>query len=154
VSRDLERTVKRARKRFAEDYNSLEALAALHDAERQLAAARHQAWAEPLDLGVRWDTGAPLPQLVSICHKAVLICRAAVDDPNWDGTYATVVSPNDQAPGDLLEFEFSRCHAVKFGGPNGEALNGHPLYGREPAAWHAHALMRCAELPMSGVSVR
>jgi hypothetical protein len=130
VCRDLERAVKQARKRLAEDYGSREALAILHDAERQLAAARREAWAEPLGLGVIWDVGAPLPHLLSSGAKAVLLCRAAVVDADWDGTYVTVVSPSDPTPADLIEFTFVGCHATRFGGPSDEALHGHPLYSR------------------------
>lgn len=130
MSRDLERAVKRAQKRLAQDYGSIDAWANLHSAERQLAAARHQAWAEPLDLGVMWDAGAPLPHVVSNGSSALLVCHAAVVDPHWDGTYVNVVSPTDQTPTDMLEFTFAGCHAVKIGGPNDEALHGHPLYSR------------------------
>ena len=118
MSRDLERAVKRAQKRLAQDYGSIDAWANLHSAERQLAAARHQAWAEPLDLGVMLDAGAPLPHVVSNGSSALLVCHAAVVDPHWDGTYVNVVSPTDQTPTDMLEFTFAGCHAVKIGGPN------------------------------------
>jgi hypothetical protein len=138
VNRHSERAVKQARKRLAEEGYSPDALASLQDAERQLAAARHQAWAERLDLDVSWDSGAPLPHLLSNGSTAVLICRAAVVDPEWDGTYATVVSPGDRTPADMLEFTFSRCHAARIGGPNDEALNGHPLYGKGLAVYQPH----------------
>src|SRR5262245_54796383 len=45
VSRDLERAVKQARKRLAQDYGSREAWATLRDAERRLAESRNEAWA-------------------------------------------------------------------------------------------------------------
>ena len=138
VSRDLERAVKQARKRLAQDYGSREAWATLHEAERRLAEARNQSWAEPLDLGVAWDGGAPLPHLVSNGSKTVLLCHAAVVDPDWDGTYVTVVSPSDQTPADMLEFTFSGCHAVRIGGPNDEALHGHPLYDKGLDGYRPH----------------
>jgi len=59
VSRDRERAVKQARKRLAEDYGSRDAWASLHEAERQLAAARQQAWAEPLASRDRGRDGRP-----------------------------------------------------------------------------------------------
>ncbi len=139
MNRDLERAVKQAPKRLASGY-SPDAWASLQESQRQLAAARHDAWAEPLDLGVAWDTGAPLPHLVSNGSTAMLFCRAAVVDPNWDGTYATAVSASDQAPSGMLEFTFSRCHAVKLGGPNDEALNGHPLYNKGLQVYAPHVI--------------
>lgn len=138
VNRDLERAVKHARRRLAQDYGSREAWGTLHEAERQLAAARHQAWAEPLDFGVTWDAGAPLPHLLSNGSTAVLVCHAAVVDPDWDGTYVTVVSPSDQTPAQMLEFTFVGCQAVRFGGPNDEALHGQPLYGRGLEGYGPH----------------
>ena len=140
MSRVLERAVKRAQKRLAQDYGSRDALASLHEARRRLAAARRQAWAEPLDLGVSWDSGAPLPHVVSSGSKAVLVCHAAVEDPDWDGTYVTLVSPNDQIPAEMLEFTFAGCHAVKIGGPNDEALHGHPLYNRGLDGYRPHLI--------------
>lgn len=130
VSRDMQRAVKQARKRLAQDYGSRAAWATLHEAERRLAESHNEAWAQPLDLGVMWDAGAPLPHLLSNGSRAVLLCHAARVNPHWDGTYTTVVSPSDQAPSDMLEFTFSGCQAVRLGGPNDEALGGHPLHSR------------------------
>ncbi|QIK66736.1 hypothetical protein G7072_10650 [Nocardioides sp. HDW12B] len=130
MRRNLELAVRQAQKRLAQDYGDRESWVNLHEAERQLAAARHQAWAEPLDLEVTWDAGAPLPHVLSNGFKAVLVCRAAMADPDWDGTYAAGVSSSDQTPTGMLEFTFSGCHSVKIGGPNDEALSGHPLFTR------------------------
>ena len=38
--------------------------------ERQLAAAKGEQYAEPLDFPVNWDTGAPLPQLLVNDYRA------------------------------------------------------------------------------------
>lgn len=140
VNRDLERAVKQARKHLAQDYGSREAWATLREAERRLAEARDQAWAEPLDLGVRWDSGAPLPHLLSNGSRAVLVCRAATVDSDWDGTHVSVVSPSDQTPTDMLAFTFLGCHAVRIGGPNDEALAGHPLYDRGLDGYGPHVV--------------
>lgn len=150
MSRALERAVRQARKRLAQDYGSRDAWERLHEADRELAAARQQAWAEPLDLGVVWDSGAPLPHVVSNGSKAVLVCRATGTNPNWDGTCVAVVSPSDQTPAKMLEFTFTGCHAVKIGGPNDEALHGHPLYnsgldGYQPHVIHNSEWIRAQE---------
>ncbi|PUB27995.1 hypothetical protein C8K30_104451 [Promicromonospora sp. AC04] len=91
-----------------------------------------------MDLAAQWDTGAPLPHLVSNGSAAVLICYASTVDPNWDGTYATVVSPTDPMPAQLLEFTFGHCHATKFGGPNDEVISGHPLFSRGLEPYEPH----------------
>ena len=139
VTRELERAVETAQDRLvASGYTDREAHRELTKAERQLAAARGEPWAEPIDLAAQWDTGAPLPHLVSNGSAAVLICYASAVDPNWDGTYATVVSPTDAMPAQLLEFTFGRCHATKFGGPNDEVISGHPLFGRGFEPYEPH----------------
>jgi hypothetical protein len=139
VTRELKRAVKTARDRLvASGYTDPDAHREFHKAERQLAAARGEPWAEPIDLAVQWDTGAPLPHLVSNGSTAVLICYASAVDPSWDGTYATVVSPTDPEPAQLLEFTFERCHATKFGGPNDEVISGHPLFSRGLEPYEPH----------------
>lgn len=113
----------------------------LRDAERQIAASRGEQWAEPINLGVAWSTGAPLPHILSNGSVGVLICRASVPDPNWDGTTIQMVSPADSQPADLLQFTFVGCHSAKFGGPNDEVLHGHPLSDRGlggPGAYVVH----------------
>jgi hypothetical protein len=138
VTDDLERAVEHARLRLVQENYSHEAESDLAHAQRQLAASRNQQWAEPIDFGVRWDYGAPQPHLVSNGSKAVLVCHAAFVDPNWDGTYTTVVSPSDPTPTDLLEFTFMGCHAVKFGGPNDEVR--HPLEESGLEGYEAHLI--------------
>ncbi|MFJ9391874.1 hypothetical protein ACIRON_23840 [Nocardioides sp. NPDC101246] len=136
---DLERAVEAARTELeASDYTDQEAWTALQRAERRLAAARREPWAEPIDLGVDWDAGAPLPHLVSNRSKVVLICYAYVEDPQWDGTYATVVTPADTSPATLIEFTFEGCYSTRFGGPNDEVLRGHPLDNRGLEAYRPH----------------
>lgn len=139
MSRKLEQAVEEARKRLAPSYSPA-AIEELHEAERKLAAARGEPWAEPLDLGVSWSAGAPLPHLLSNGSTAVLICLAAKNDPNWDGTYTTVVSATDPEPAALLEFTFSGCQSAMLGGPNDEVLHGHPLYGRGLGAYGAYTV--------------
>jgi hypothetical protein len=104
--------------------------AALLVAERELAAARQDEYAAPLDFPFQWDTGAPLPQVLVNDHRAILIFRVHVVDPKWDGSYTTMKSPaSDQA--ELLGLvEFKRCRSTRLGSPNDEVLDGHPLAGK------------------------
>jgi hypothetical protein len=101
----------------------------LHAAERALARERGEPYAVPVDIGVEWDGGAPLPQLLA-GNRTFVVCRAREYDPDWDGTTAKVVSSGDPEASDLLVLEFERCAEVRMGGPNDEAMEGHPLIGR------------------------
>ena len=53
-----------------EEYHS--AYAAVLGLERELAAARGEEHAVPLDFPVRWDIGAPLPHLLRNDHRCLL----------------------------------------------------------------------------------
>lgn len=138
MSQDLERAVESARNRLVAESYSLDSFAALRRAERELAATRGEEWAAPLDLGVQWESGAPLPHVVSDGRTTILICFSAVADPTWDGTSVRVADVDDPEQHDLLEFTFEGCHATKFGGPNDESLGGHPLFSRGLVGYEPH----------------
>jgi hypothetical protein len=65
-------------------------------------------------------------------------------DPDWHGTYVTVVSPRDTHPGLFVVIELLGCADIRFGGPNDEAIEGHPLHGRGLAAYRAHEVINSA----------
>jgi hypothetical protein len=65
-------------------------------------------------------------------------------DPDWDGTYVTVVSPADEHPSPFIVIEMWGCAEVRFGGPNDEAISGHPLHGRGIVSYHAHEVLNSA----------
>lgn len=115
-------------------------------AERSLAAAQGGQFAEELDLGVRWDVGAPLPHLVANGLRAAIICRAAVEDPTWDGTWTRMASPADTAEAELIRIDITGYASVRMGAPNDEALHGHPLYGRGLVGYHANEIHNSAWL--------
>jgi hypothetical protein len=106
-------------------------------AERELARVRDEQYAEPLDLGLRWDPGAPLPHVISDSWRTFVFFLLAEPDPDWDGTYVRVVSAGDTAPAALGLVEFTGAYLTSFGGLNDEALSGHPLSGRGLAAYRA-----------------
>lgn len=117
------------------------ALDELHQAERQVAAERREQHAVVIDIGGAWDVGAPMPHLLVGPSSAFIVCYARDVDPGWDGTYVTVRSPTDEDASPLLLIEISRCHDVRMGGPNDEAINGHPLYGRGLSGYQAHEVV-------------
>lgn len=146
VSEDLERRLA-ARERVRELNRNLSRdtmdtwRAAREDqlqAERELAAARGEQYAQVIDIGPRWDTGAPIPHLISDGSRALVVCRAGQPDPHWDGNYATAVSPADAHSSLFVVIEMWGCSGIRFGGPNDEAISGHPLHGKGLGAYEAH----------------
>lgn len=61
-------------------------------AERDLAAAHGEQYAQVIEIGPRWDAGTPLPHLISNGSRAFVACRASQPDPDRDGPFVKVVS--------------------------------------------------------------
>jgi hypothetical protein len=105
-----------------------------HDAvlvlERELAAAKGEEHAIPLDFPVEWDVGAPLPQLLQNDYRCFLTFYVREDDPAWDGTYVTVKDPGSGEEESLALVEFAGCLSARLGAPNDEVFAGHPLNGK------------------------
>lgn len=122
-----------------EEYRSAET--ALLVLEREVAASKNEEYAVTLDFPVRWDTGAPLPQLLVNDQRALLLFYVKVPDPSWDGTYATIKDPASAQRESLALVAFKRCHAAKLGAPNDEVFHGHPLAGKGLEAYRAQQVM-------------
>ena len=77
------------------------------------------------------DAGAPMPTILSNEHNLYLIFYVNNVDPNWDGTTIHMRSDSDKG---IVTVKFDRFAQFKFGNPNDEAIEGHPLYklGIEP----------------------
>ena len=157
MSEDLEQRLAAARERARErarelsralSRDTMEVLRAAWEdqlkAERELAAARGEQYAQVIDIGPRWDLGAPLPHLVSNGSRAFVVCLASQPDPRWDGTCVTVVSPADAHPSLLVVIEMRGCSDIRFGGPGDEAISGHPLHGKGLAGYRAHEVLNSA----------
>lgn len=132
--RRLEEELVRARERADEALGghleeSIAAMNAQAEAERALARARGEEHAIPVDLGVVWSGGAPCPHVLA-GYRTFVAFYLQEDDPNWDGSYVTIVDPASDEPASLGLLEFEGCGAIKMGPPNDEVLDGHPLYGR------------------------
>jgi hypothetical protein len=107
-------------------------------AERALSLARGDETAVLCKWAVAWDLGAPLPHVVASGAGAYLLYLASEPDPNWDGTYVTVVDPARSTPMPIAVVEFIGCDALMFGGPNDEVFEGHPLSGKGLGSYGAY----------------
>jgi hypothetical protein len=92
-------------------------------------------YAERADLGVKWDTGAPMPLLISGLRTFVAF-YLSVHDPLFDGTNPSIRDPRGDHGIGVVEFK--RVTSVKMGSPNDEVLNGHPLWGSGLEFYQAH----------------
>jgi hypothetical protein len=110
-------------------------------AERGLARAHGVEYAIELDPPLRWDTGAPLPHLLANGHDAYLMFHLPDRDPGWDGTSVRIMNPASGGAVPLGVVKLSRVHSVKLGGPNDEALHGHPLTGQGLRLYGAHRVL-------------
>lgn len=84
--------------------------------------------AEVIDIGVRWSAGAPIPHVVTDGGLTFLVCFVGDPDPGWDGTNPREVSPADEQEELFAIIEVWGCASIRFGHPNDEVLQGHPLY--------------------------
>ncbi len=98
--------------------------------ERELAALRNEEHAIPESFPLYWDSGAPLPFVFSSEHKTIVTFYLKEVDPSWDGTYVTVKNPADDVVESIGLVEFKSCCSFRFGSPNDEVHEGHPLHGR------------------------
>lgn len=121
-----------------EEFNA--ARTAVLEAERNLAAAKGEEHAIPIEFPVRWDTGAPLPYLLQNDYRTFLAFFLQTVDPDWDGTYVNVRNPGSELSEKLALVEFERCVCTKMGTPNDEVLHGHRLYGKGLAGYEAMAV--------------
>ena len=129
----------------AHAHGDLDQLRAAHEkvlvAEREVAEAAGDEYAVELNIGLVWDIGAPLPHLLANGHKTYVLFYLADPDPAWDGTWVTVADPAAPEAVPLGVVEFHHVHSIKLGGPNDEALDGHPLSGKGLRAYAAHKVV-------------
>lgn len=85
--------------------------------ERKSAAERMAEYAETIDFPVVWDTGAPMPHLLTNGYRTILLFYLRDD-------YSESMETESVA---LVEFH--RCISAKLGDPNEEIFHGHRLHG-------------------------
>ena len=108
--------------------------------KRELSLAKNEETPILYDWPVKWDTGAPIPHVISSGHKAFLIYYTGEIDPEWDSTYVKIIDPAKEELLPLAVVEFIHCYAYKFGGANDEVIHGHPLWGKGLKPYGAHII--------------
>jgi hypothetical protein len=103
--------------------------------ERSTAAELGLPYAQQVDLGVRWDAGAPMPVLLSGLRTFVAF-YLSVPGRVSGGTNPRGRGP--QADHGIGIVEFKRATNIKIGSPNDEVLRGHPLWGSGLEFYSAH----------------
>ena len=88
----------------------------------------------------RWSTGAPLPQVFSNSHHTYLTYFIDTRDPNWDGSYTTLIDNKSDTSSPIAIVTFIRPNSHRFGIVNDEAVNGHPLYDKGLEVYRAHII--------------
>ena len=110
--------------------------------ERELARALGEPCAVEISWPERWSTGAPLPHVISSGSTTRLVYHLSERVPGWDGSTASMIDPSTSDRRPIAIVEFQRCRLHKFGSPNDEALQGHPLSGRGLVPYAAHLVER------------
>ena len=72
------------------------------------------------------DMGAPSPAIYSDEISVYLFYYLEDNNENWDGTYVNIRNNNLDEGVACITFKYYTQY--KFGSPNDEAINGHPLY--------------------------
>lgn len=109
--------------------------------QRSLSMAKKQETAVLLDYPYPWDTGAPLPHVVSDGLKTFLIYYIGEHDPRWKAAGKTITDLQAGSDDVTALVTFTGCYNYKFGGANNEAIYGHPLYDHGLECYSAHEII-------------
>ncbi|AGZ43739.1 hypothetical protein [Actinoplanes friuliensis] len=83
--------------------------------------------AHKYDLGLDWSTGAPDPQVLSYRNRASIVVHTQEPTPDLTDPSLRILDADDEHADLLGVIQLYGVHAIKIGGPNEEALRGHPL---------------------------
>ena len=97
-------------------------------------------FARVIDWKPQWSFGAPLPQIFSNGHQTYLTYFIDTRDPNWDGSYTTLIDNKSGISFPIAIVTFIRPNSHRFGIVNDEAANGHPLYDKGLDVYRAHII--------------
>ncbi|HEY1919864.1 MAG TPA: hypothetical protein VGH27_30195 [Streptosporangiaceae bacterium] len=118
--------------------------------ERRVAAANGEEYAEVPDLGLAWDTAAPLPYLLSSGHHAFVLFRLIRDQHQGGTAEPRSVTTEVSRPIEFGLVEFVRPSLLTFGEPNDEGLSDHRLYGKGLDFYAAHEVQGSQRLRDAG----
>lgn len=108
--------------------------------QRELSLEKGEETAVLLDYPFPWDTGAPLPHVISNGYKTFLIYYIGENNPVWKAQTHKI---NDLKTGDddiTALVEFNHCYCYRFDGINDEVISGHPLFEHGLEAYAAHTI--------------
>ena len=97
-------------------------------------------FARVIDWKPQWSVGAPLPQIFSNGYQTYLTYFIDTRDPNWDGSYTTLIDNKSGISFPIAIVTFIRPNSHRFGIVNDEAANGHPLYDKGLDVYRAHII--------------
>lgn len=128
---DLERRLAEAKQQLADAADRLRGLhhggeladyADAHDrlleAERAVAMLLGEEYATRSRGFPAWDTGAPLPHLLSGSNTTILVYLVNESHPFWDRTSLRVVDGDDESDAAVAIVRFTSATAVRVGCPN------------------------------------
>jgi len=99
-----------------------------------------QEWAKIIEWAPAWATAAPLPQVFSNGQNTYLTYMINTPDPNWDGSYTTMIDNKSDKTFPLALVTFIKPNSHRFGIVNDEAADGHPLYKKGLEVYRAHII--------------
>ena len=82
----------------------------------------------PVDLGLQWDVGAPLPHLLQSEQRTFLAFYLSERLPGSEGPSGEVKDPTSRSPEPLGVVEWLGCRGAALGAPNDEAYHRHRLW--------------------------
>lgn len=96
-------------------------------------------YAEIIDWPLKWDTGAPMPQVFGNGHKTFLIYMVNEPDPKWDGTSISVIdnSSENEYPLAIVEFDGG---TFRFGIANEDVFGGLSVAEKGMDWYEAHTI--------------
>ena len=109
--------------------------------QRKLSIAKNQETAILIDYPYPWDTGAPLPHVISNGYKTFLIYYVGEHNSKWNPSNKNITDLNTGHDDITALVKFINCYNYKFGGINDEVIHGHPLYKHGLEAYEAHIII-------------